>query len=42
MLELANITSEDYFIGSDPIFASNTMITKAPPIEAKLNFTYKF
>ena len=42
MLELSNITSEDYFIGSDPIFASNTIITKAPPIEAKLNFTYKF
>ena len=42
MLELSNITSEDYFIGSDPIFASNTIVTKAPPIEAKLNITYKF
>jgi hypothetical protein len=42
MLEATNISSEDYFIGSDPIFASNTVITKAPPIEAKLNVTYKF
>ena len=42
MLELSNITSEDYFTGSDPIFASNTIVTKAPPIEAKLNITYKF
>lgn len=42
MLELSNITSEDYFIGSDPIFAANTIITKAPPIEAKLNISYKF
>lgn len=42
MLELTNITSEDYFNGSDPIFAANTIITKGQPIEAKLNFTYKF
>jgi iron complex outermembrane receptor protein len=42
LLELTNITSEDYFYGSDPIFASNTIITKAPPIQGKLNFTYKF
>ena len=42
MLELTNITSEDYFNGSDPVFASNTIITKAPPIQGKLNFTYKF
>ena len=42
LLELTNITSEDYFYGSDPTFAANTIITKAPPIEGKLNFTYKF
>ncbi len=42
MLEATNISSEDYFIGSDPIFAANTVITKAPPIEAKLNVVYKF
>jgi hypothetical protein len=42
MLELTNITSEDYFNGSDPVFASNTIITKAPHIQGKLNFTYKF
>ncbi|MCX6934532.1 MAG: hypothetical protein NTZ29_17905, partial [Verrucomicrobia bacterium] len=41
-LELSNITSEDYFNGSDPIFAANTIITKGQLIEAKLNFTYKF
>jgi hypothetical protein len=42
LLELTNITSEDYFYGSDPTFAANTIITKAPPIEGKLNVTYKF
>ena len=42
LLELTNITSEDYFNGSDPIFASNTIITKGEPIQGKLNFTYKF
>lgn len=42
LLELSNITSEDYFNGSDPIFAANTIITKAPPIQGKLNFTYRF
>jgi len=41
-LELTNITSEDYFNGSDPIFAANTIITKAPPIQGKLNLTFKF
>ena len=42
LLEVTNITSEDYFNGSDPIFAANTIITKGQPIEAKLNFTCKF
>ena len=42
LLELTNITSEDYFNGSDPVFAANTIITKAPPIQGKLNFTYRF
>lgn len=41
-LEVTNAFSEDYFYGSDPTFAANTIITKAPPIEAKLSLTYKF
>jgi hypothetical protein len=42
LLELTNVTSEDYFNGSDPVFAANTIVTKAPPIQGKLNFTYRF
>lgn len=42
LLEVTNVFSEDYFYGSDPTFAANTDITKAPPIQTKLSFTYKF
>lgn len=42
LLELTNVFSEDYFYGSDPTFAANTVITKAPPIQGKLTVTYSF
>ncbi|MEM0912379.1 MAG: hypothetical protein AAGJ37_15500, partial [Pseudomonadota bacterium] len=29
-LGVDNLTDEDYFFGSDPIFAANTLVTKAP------------
>jgi iron complex outermembrane receptor protein len=42
LLQLTNVLSEDWFTGSDPFFAANTVITKAPPIEGKLTITRKF
>ena len=42
LFELTNVFSEDYFYGSDPTFAANTVITKAPPIQGKLTVTYSF
>ncbi len=42
LLTLSNLFNEDYFYGSDPGFASNALITKAPPLEGRLSFTYKF
>jgi iron complex outermembrane receptor protein len=41
-LAVTNIFGEDYFYGSDPGFAANTIITKAPGAEANLTFTFKF
>ena len=29
-LGVDNLTDEDYFFGSDPIFAANTLVTAAP------------
>jgi len=42
LLELTNVFGEDWFYGSDPTFAANTVITKAPPLEAKLSVTWNF
>lgn len=41
-LSVENVTNEDYFRGADPVFAANTVITKAPETNGKLTFTYKF
>lgn len=41
MLEVSNAFSEDYFLGGTE-FASNTVITKAPPVELKLSATVRF
>ncbi len=37
-----NLTDEDYFYGADPVFAANTLLTKAPERNYKFTFTYKF
>ncbi len=41
-LAIENLTSEDVYIGAEPTFAANTLLTKAPPISWKLTCTYKF
>jgi iron complex outermembrane receptor protein len=41
-LAIENLTDEDYFLGSDPIFGAGTLITKAPEREFKVAYTYKF
>lgn len=43
MLSLENLTEEDYFLGADPNFAANNLLTKAPEdIQAKLSVTIPF
>ncbi len=43
MLSLENLTEEDYFIGSEPTFAANTILTKAPEdVQGRLTVTVPF
>ena len=43
MLSLENLTEENYFIGSEPTFAANTIITKAPEdVQGRLTVTVPF
>ncbi len=42
ILNIENLTSEDYYLGSEPTFAANTLVTKAQPISWKFTLTYKF
>ena len=35
-----NLTDEEYFIGAAPIFAANTLVTKAP--EKTFVFTFRY
>lgn len=37
-----NLTNEDYFYASDPTFAANTLVTKAPERTYTLSFKYMF
>ncbi len=37
-----NLTDEDYFIGADPEFGANTLITKGEALRYDLTFTYFF
>ncbi|WP_308983914.1 TonB-dependent siderophore receptor [Thalassobacterium sedimentorum] len=37
-----NLTNEDYFYGSDPTFAANTLVTKAPERTYTVSFKYMF
>jgi len=41
-VSVENIFSEDYFLGADPNFSHNDLVTKAPPAEAKLTATWNF
>ncbi len=41
-LAVDNLTNESYFYGSEPVFAANTLITKAPPRTVRLTVTRKF
>jgi iron complex outermembrane receptor protein len=42
LFSVENLTDEDYFLGADPEFAANTLITKAPGREYYLTVKYKF
>lgn len=37
-----NLFSEDYFLGADPHFSHNNLVTKAPPLEVKLTAIWRF
>ncbi len=41
-LAVDNLTNENYFLGAEPVFGANTLITKAPPRTARLTATWKF
>lgn len=41
-VSVENITDEDYFYGADPVFAANTLITKAPGTNGKVSVTFRF
>ena len=41
-LMVENLTDEEYFIGAAPIFAANTLVTKAPEKTFVFTFRYKF
>jgi hypothetical protein len=41
-LSVENLFSEDYFLGADPNFSHNDLVTKAPPAEGKLTATWGF
>ena len=43
MLSLENLTEEDYFVGSEPTFAANAIITKAPEdVQGRITVTVPF
>ena len=41
-VSLENLTNEDHFTSAEPVFAANTIITKAPEFNAKLSVTLRF
>lgn len=41
-LSVENLFSEDYFLGADPNFSHNDLVTKAPLAETKLTATWSF
>lgn len=40
--EMDNVFSEDYFLGSEPTFGANTLLTKAPGAQGKLSVGWRF
>ncbi len=42
LVEGTNLTNEDWFYGSDPMFAANTIVTKAPLREGKVSVTWSW
>ncbi len=41
-LRLENLTDEDYFLASDPVFSANTLVTKGQPFGWELGAAYAF
>jgi iron complex outermembrane receptor protein len=41
-VSVENLLNEDYYLGADPSFAANTLISKAPETEASITFKYLF
>jgi len=37
-----NVTAEDYFLGAEPVFGANTLLTKAPGRMVRLTLDWKF
>lgn len=42
MLSVENALSENYFLGSEPVFGANTLVSKAPEIEGMFTVTFFF
>jgi outer membrane receptor protein involved in Fe transport len=41
-LSAENLFGEDYFLGADPLFSHNNLVTKAPDASGKLTVTWNF
>jgi len=41
-LTVDNLTNEDYYLGADPTFGANTLVTKAPETTYLVSVKYKF
>lgn len=41
-LQVENVFSADYFLGADPTFSHNALVTKAPPVQGNLTFRRRF
>jgi iron complex outermembrane receptor protein len=41
-LSIDNLTNEEYFLGADPVFGANTLVTKAPETTYLFSLKYKF
>ena len=41
-LQVENLTDEDHYLGADPLFSSNTLVTKGEPIRYSVKVRYAF